>query len=93
MQADNLYICVNRCSSWTMENANTTPLVTDEYMESGELSKELGICWRTLHRFHLNREGPPRVKIGRKVLYRRESVREWLRSREEAQPRSRKRSA
>lgn len=76
-----------------METALITSPVIAEYMEPEELAKELGVCWRTLHRFHLNREGPPRVKIGRKVLYRREAVKEWLRSREEAQPRSRQRTA
>jgi predicted DNA-binding transcriptional regulator AlpA len=75
-----------------MSDATQAP-ITAEFMEPQELAKELGKSERTLHRWHVERVGPPRVVVGRMVLYRRASVLEWLRSREEAQPRSRQRSA
>jgi predicted DNA-binding transcriptional regulator AlpA len=74
-------------------DSNQTAPITDEYIEPSPLAKELGVSDRTLHRWYVERIGPPRVTIGRKVLYRREAVREWLRSREETQPRSRQRTA
>jgi predicted DNA-binding transcriptional regulator AlpA len=67
--------------------------ITAEFVEPDVLAKELGMSKRTLDRWYVNREGPPRITIGRKILYRRESVLAWLRSREESQPRARKRSA
>jgi predicted DNA-binding transcriptional regulator AlpA len=75
-----------------MDSSQAAP-ITDEYIEPGPLASELGVSGRTLHRWYTERNGPPRVQIGRKILYRRQAVREWLRSREEAQPRAKQRSA
>jgi Helix-turn-helix domain len=56
-----------------------------DYFTPEQLAQELDICQRTLARWHERREGPPRVKIGNKVLYKRSSVISWL-SNKEAQP-------
>jgi predicted DNA-binding transcriptional regulator AlpA len=63
----------------------TAQLLTD-YIEKDEAAAELGVCERTLDRWHQLREGPPRVTIGRRILYRRSSVAAWLASREEPAP-------
>ncbi|WP_131233105.1 helix-turn-helix transcriptional regulator [Bradyrhizobium ottawaense] len=42
----------------------------------------LGVVPRTLDRWHLQRRGPPRVRIGRKVRYRRRSLSDWVRDHE-----------
>ena len=55
-----------------------------EYMTITECAAELGIDKRTLERWNRLREAPPRTKIGKKVLYRRAAVSEWLRSQEQA---------
>jgi hypothetical protein len=57
--------------------------VLSEYLTPEELASELGICKRTLDRWHGSRSGPPRLTIGRRPLYRREAVVQWLRKREE----------
>lgn len=54
-----------------------------------QLARSLGISTRTLDRLHVNRKGPPRVRVGRKVLYRRESVLTWLAGCEKRQTRAR----
>jgi predicted DNA-binding transcriptional regulator AlpA len=54
-----------------------------EYLTPEELAGELGICKRTLDRWHASRTGPPRVTVGRRPLYRREAVTHWLRKREQ----------
>jgi len=36
----------------------------------------------TLQRWETRRMGPPCVRVGRKVLYRMEAVRDWLREQE-----------
>src|SRR5580693_7094144 len=55
-----------------------------EYLTPEELAGELGSCKRTLDRWHARRSGPPRVTVGRRPLYRREAVAQWLRKREVA---------
>ena len=54
-----------------------------EYITPEELAGELGVCKRTLDRWQASRSGPPRVTVGRRPLYRREAVTQWLRKREE----------
>jgi hypothetical protein len=56
------------------------------YLTKKRTAKELGISERTLARFHTKRQGPPRIRIGKKILYRRDSLIAWLGSQEETQP-------
>ncbi len=60
----------------------------ENFIAPDVLAAELHVSTRTLHRWHVLRIGPPRVAIGRTVLYRRESVRQWLESREESRTRT-----
>jgi predicted DNA-binding transcriptional regulator AlpA len=53
-----------------------------QYLSPAQLAHQLGVCKRTLDRWHAARTGPPRVTIGRKPLYRREAVEQWLLRRE-----------
>jgi excisionase family DNA binding protein len=47
-------------------------------LTSTEVAEILGVSERTLHRWNTLRVGPPRCKLGRKVLYRRAALEEWL---------------
>lgn len=38
----------------------------------------IGVSPRTLDRWHLLREGPPRILVGRQVRYRMSAIEEWL---------------
>ncbi|MCC5993957.1 MAG: helix-turn-helix domain-containing protein [Rhodobacteraceae bacterium] len=51
-----------------------------------DLAEELMVKPDTLARWEARREGPPCMRIGRKVYYRQSSVRDWLLSREQSQP-------
>jgi hypothetical protein len=51
-----------------------------EYLTPASLAKNLGVSVRTLARWHFLRTGPAITRVGRMILYRRESVSEWLRS-------------
>jgi hypothetical protein len=51
-----------------------------EYLTPESLAKNLGVSVRTLARWHALRTGPAITRVGRMILYRRESVSEWLRS-------------
>ena len=57
--------------------AQTLDLLTRE-----DLAHQLGVSVRTLDRWHALREGPPRTSAGRRPLYRREAVEDWIASRE-----------
>ncbi|WP_218917153.1 helix-turn-helix transcriptional regulator [Croceibacterium atlanticum] len=50
----------------------------NEYLTSDEVSDWLKVSRRTLHRWARLRKGPPSVKVGRSVYYRRTSVEQWL---------------
>jgi excisionase family DNA binding protein len=71
----------------TLEVANTessqsVSILTAEYITPKELAQQLGKSLRTLYRWDELRIGPPRVVVGKLILYRREAVMAWLRSRE-----------
>jgi hypothetical protein len=48
-----------------------------------ELAAELRRNPRTLDRWRVLGTGPPRTRVGRKVLYRRTSVQKWLAAQEQ----------
>jgi hypothetical protein len=68
--------------------AAATPCVFDEYQTRRQFADELGISERTADRWHALRIGPPRVKIGRLILYPKAGKREWLASHASAPVRS-----
>lgn len=57
-------------------------LVLEGFLRREELAQQLGLSPRTIDRWEALRIGPPRVHIGRTILYSIQSVREWLLSRE-----------
>jgi predicted DNA-binding transcriptional regulator AlpA len=70
----------------------TESFLLDGFGEPPECARWLGISPRTLARLEVQRVGPPRIKVGKKVLYRREAVLQWLASKETAPLRKRGRS-
>ena len=56
------------------------------YLSRDELAKEIRRSPRTIDRWHTMREGPPRVRMGRTIFYKVDSVRKWLREKEEESP-------
>jgi predicted DNA-binding transcriptional regulator AlpA len=58
--------------------------ILDGYLKPEALAAELGIHVRTLRKLDERNEGPPRTIIGHKAIYyKKESVLEWLQSREQ----------
>lgn len=58
----------------------------EDYMEKEQLAAELKQSVRSLDRMEKLGIGPPRTLIGRKVLYRKTSVLDWLAAREQRHP-------
>jgi hypothetical protein len=56
--------------------------ILSDFLTKQELATELDRETRTLDRWDALGIGPPRTRVGRKVLYRRASVRRWLAAQE-----------
>ena len=52
-------------------------------LTKAELAELLGVSTRTIDRLEERRKGPPRIKLGRNVFYREESVHAWLENQEQ----------
>jgi hypothetical protein len=61
-------------------------VVFDGYIRRDEFCDEFGISLRTEARWNLLGQGPPRIRVGRTILYSVEAVREWLRSQQMHKP-------
>jgi hypothetical protein len=65
-----------------IDSLTRTGTLLAEYMPPAQVAAELETCERTLARWHASRRGPPRILIGKRVMYRRAAVEEWLRKQE-----------
>ncbi len=59
-------------------------LVLEGFISREQLAQQFGLSLRTIDRWEALHKGPPRLCVGRTVLYNVESVREWLMLREKA---------
>ena len=51
-----------------------------EYLTRDELAQNLNRHPRTIKRWNLQRKGPPYIRIGNAILYKRSDVATWLES-------------
>lgn len=77
-----------------MTETATSPRSSNPSLLSGWISRldlalELGVTVETLHRWEKLRFGPPCVRAGRKIYYRRDAVQDWLMQQEAPAPRRR----
>lgn len=56
----------------------------EDWISRHDLAIDLGVSEDTLWRWDMRRTGPQSIKLGRKVYYRRSTVRSWLEAREHA---------
>jgi hypothetical protein len=56
--------------------------ILSDFVTRDEFASELDRSPRTLDRWEVLGIGPPRTLVGRKVLYRRASIRSWLAAQE-----------
>ena len=66
------------------------PRLLSGWISRLDLATELGLSVDTLRRWEAQRTGPPCVRAGRKVYYRRAAVEDWLEEQEQAAPRRRR---
>ncbi len=60
--------------------------VLANFITPEDLAASLGISRRTLARWHAKRIGPARCVVGKLILYRDDTVRDWLAAMEQEQP-------
>ena len=60
-----------------LDDAGPDPVLSD-WMSRADLAGELGVTAATLCRWAARRVGPAPTRVGRKILYRRATVRAWL---------------
>lgn len=60
----------------------TPDALLDDWMPRKELAGIIGVSADTLKRWETRRIGPPCIRLGRKVFYRRGAVRDWLMAQE-----------
>ena len=56
----------------------TLPLIIDDLVPRAEVSRQLDVTEQTLRLWELAGEGPPPIRIGRRVFYRVDVLRRWL---------------
>jgi hypothetical protein len=61
-----------------LSDSAPSPSVLEAYISETDLARQLKRSVRTLQRLAARQSGPPRIKIGRLIFYRIESVRAWL---------------
>jgi excisionase family DNA binding protein len=66
-----------------MPNANRSGLL-DDYFSVEEFARQLGVHPQTIRRWHAERRGPPRTRIGHGFYYRRAAIETWLLKREQS---------
>jgi transcriptional regulator with XRE-family HTH domain len=68
--------------------------ILENYLSEKELADALGVTRRTVQRWRLDLgEGPPITRIGARIYFRAEAVRDWLLRHERRQPRERTKGA
>ena len=61
-------------------------LLSHDLVPRAELAQELDVCEHTLRIWERCGQGPPPVRIGRRVYYRAETVQRWLLDQERKPP-------
>lgn len=64
-------------------NIQTVTLPPSDLLSERELARLLGKSLRTIRRWSVERRGPRKVKLGKSVFYRRESLLRWIATQEE----------
>ena len=90
MQNDAI-MSTNTATATVESLATESPKFLSGYVTPEALASALNVSIRTLIRWQSLRIGPPRVVVGKVVLYRVEAIEEWLLARESKARRNRAR--
>ncbi|WP_331284312.1 helix-turn-helix transcriptional regulator [Streptomyces antarcticus] len=87
------YVRSVACDSELLANVRTSPRMSPlgrGFLNVGEAAEYLGLSPATLYVWRHRRQGPPSFRMGRsgRVMYRIETLDEWIREQEQADSRS-----
>ena len=68
----------------TKGGRDTSRALLNGWISRSDLAQELEVTEGTLRRWTAERWGPPCIRAGRKIFYRRSTVMEWLEDQEAA---------
>jgi predicted DNA-binding transcriptional regulator AlpA len=77
----------------SMSPANEPGALLGGWISRADLAQQLQVTEGTLRRWEAQRWGPPCIRAGRKIYYRRSAVLEWMEEREAAGHRRGRRGA
>ena len=60
----------------------------EDLTEESEFARRRGVSLRTVQRERAKRNGPPFIRVGKKIYYREDAIRKWLLAQEVEQPRA-----
>lgn len=63
--------------------------VLDGWITRAQAGDQMGVSQDTLARWETQRKGPPCIRLGRKVYYRIDAIRDWMREQETRKTRGR----
>jgi predicted DNA-binding transcriptional regulator AlpA len=71
------------------QSPQASSFIAEQFLTERELAMALGKSLRTLRRWHTLRIGPNRTRVGRSIVYNKNTVRDWLATQESRQCRAR----
>lgn len=71
-------ISIRGCRCTTRQPQPARKPILSDWIDRAELARELNVTADSLARWATAGIGPPQVKVGRRVMYRRASVEKWL---------------
>jgi hypothetical protein len=77
----------------TKGGRDTSRALLNGWISRSDLAQELEVTEGTLRRWTAERWGPPCIRAGRKIFYRRSTVMEWLEDQEAADNRRARRGS
>lgn len=69
---------VTRTGAWERDAQDCVEIVGKIYLPASTLAKVLNVNLRTLARWDDARIGPPKIKIGRMILYDADKIPDWM---------------
>ncbi len=58
--------------------SESTQQILDNYFSEADLASQLRVSVKTLRRWHMARRGPRRLKLGKRNLYSKAAVQEFM---------------
>ena len=62
----------------TADRSANALTITGNLLSRAKVAEEFDVSEHTLRKWEISGQGPPTIRVGRRVFYRAEAVRQWL---------------